>query len=792
MSISRAFRKIIFGAFIFFAAIRIVAAADFTDVFIDHPNAAAIDYLSKEGVIAGYSDGSFRPDSFVNRAEALKILLLASGISANTSRSGNFPDVVDEAWFAPFVFSANARGIASGYPDGFFRPEQTVNLVEALKMLFQANSISLENYAVTEKLFSDSVEKAWYNSFLFYAKTFEIVEADSANQIFPAAPLTRAALAEIVYRFQTRVEKICPQFLENAETFSTSYFREITLASELPNIFYENEVFALRGVVANSAESVSAILENRSTKKQIHFSAKVENGGFTIPTEFRIPGNYNFSAIPSTTNNNSAVTIEILPRECMPATVVANGAPPINIQKGLVENKPAISWDASGNNIFRIVIRQDENRFERLVSANQNFLELNPADFVDFSTGEATLQIFGAKAEEGWSFEPRSEWFGSTITMLNLSQHHFSTFDEMKLTLPSLPVYRGPRISLTGTAKTDLETEAYLISPRGRVQVVPVLENAEKISAGAQFALNLQLPEAGTYILEINATSGIAVLNHPLYLPDEFPLLPDFADLRASSDVDAKFSVNREKAIWLRLVNDFRAKQMLSKVSFDSELSEFAQNYAEEMVAKNFFGHIDLAGNNPDVRRKLAGLQLPVGENLARDSSTKNAHAGLLRSATHRANILTPEWKRVGFGIAADSEGQLFFVQEFSDDLLSDENLTELKSDLLGEINIRRKTQGVSDFRLDPEFATVVQNWSDKMVAEDFLDFTHIDSTLENSILAVGRNGSFTSFVAAAGKLSQVAESLNKEIFIDSTKSRVAIGLAQDSDGRFRATLIFR
>jgi uncharacterized protein YkwD len=785
-------RKIIFGALTFFCAVGVAQAATFSDVELDHPNAAAIDYLSKEGVIAGYPDGSFGPDNPVNRAEALKILLLASDIPANTSRSGNFPDVADEAWFAPFVFSANARSIASGYPDGFFRPEQTVNLVEALKMLFAANSISLDNYQTDEQLFADSEKRAWYNAFLFYAKTFEIVEADSSNQIFPATPLTRAQLAEVVFRFQLRVANVCPQFLENTKTIRTSYFREIMLASELPNVFYEDEVFGLQGTLANSAEKVSAIVENRETKEQSQFTSKVENQNFTVPVSFTTPGSYNFTAIPSTTNSNTAVTIEVLPRECQPATIVTSGTPPINIQTSLENNEPTITWEAAENNLFRVVIRQGENRFEKLVSANQASLTLDPADFADFVAGEATLQVFGAKAEQGWSFEPRSEWFGSTVVNLNLSQHHFSIFDDKNIILPSLPTYRGPRISLTGTARTDIEADAYLINPRGKVETVPILDNVDEIPAGAQFALNLQLPEVGTYILEINATNGIAVLNHPLYLPAEFPLLPDFADLRKAQGDDARLSVNREKSLWLRQVNDFRAQQQLPKVSLNSELSKFAQAYAEEMAAQNFFGHVDLAGNNPDARRKIFGLQLPVGENLARDSKTEYAHAGLLRSAAHRANILTPEWTRVGLGIAEDSEGRLLFVQEFSFDPLSDTNLDESQDDLLDLINAIRTERGAPIFTLDGQIGPAAQSWSEKMVAEDFTNFTNGSDSLENSIRATGYSGSFATFIATAGRLSQIVETLSDDLFTDASKTHVAIGLAQDGDGRLRVTLVFR
>jgi len=797
---SHTLRKLIFGALVFVAFSGVAKATAFPDVSLSHPNAIAIDFLTTEGVISGYPDGSFQPENSVNRAEALKILLLASGITIQTNPQNEFPDVPDEAWFASFVASARVWKIADGYPDGFFRPERTVNLVEALKMLFTANEIQLENYETKIQLFADSEESAWYNHFLFYAKTFEIVESDSVDQIFPATPLTRGQLAEIVYRFFTRIETICPRLLENTRTIPANYFREISLANGLPNIFYENEIFGLVGSVAEDVESVTVVFENRESDEHIQFSAEVEEKNFSLAAEFRVPGHYNFSIIPSTTDRNSAASIEVLPRECVPAAIESDGIPPENLWAKILNNEPILAWDSGDNNLFRVVIRQNENRFERLVSANQNSLVLDPVDFENFEAGEVTLQIFGAKSEHGFSYEPRTRWFASSPITLNLSQHHFSTLEEGQLTLLSLPTYRSPRISFSGTAEIDLEPTAYLITPAGMVEEVSILSSTssgqakelEKISAGSSFALNLQLPEVGTYILEINAANGIAALNHPFYLPNEFPLLPDFTDLREVPNLQRKISVNRERAIWLRLLNEFRASQRLPAVKLDEEISKFAQDYAEQMAAEDFFSHIDLSGNDPDARRKLAGLSLPVGENLARDSKTEYAHAGLLRSAAHRADILVPEWTRVGLGIAEDTNGQLFFVQEFSTDLLVEENSAEFKSELYELINSRRREENTVELISDSTLDLVAQDWSEKMATEDFLDFVYGDESLENSIRAAGYDGSFASFIASAGQLSQIVGGLSENVFADSTKSRVAIGLAQDSSGSFRATFVFR
>src|SRR3989338_1514835 len=54
-----------------------------------------------------------------------------------------FPDVKEE-WFAPYVCTAKRDGIIAGYPDGAFKPEQPISFVEAAKILIKAYDLSPE------------------------------------------------------------------------------------------------------------------------------------------------------------------------------------------------------------------------------------------------------------------------------------------------------------------------------------------------------------------------------------------------------------------------------------------------------------------------------------------------------------------------------------------------------------------------------------------------------------------------------------------------------------------------
>ncbi len=111
----------------------------FPDVPAGHDNREAIAFLKGEEYVAGYPDGTFKPARSVNRAEFTKIIVNAKLGSEPTQSAGDcFPDVKASDWFSSYVCYAKENGIISGYPDGTFGPSNTINLVEASKILVNA------------------------------------------------------------------------------------------------------------------------------------------------------------------------------------------------------------------------------------------------------------------------------------------------------------------------------------------------------------------------------------------------------------------------------------------------------------------------------------------------------------------------------------------------------------------------------------------------------------------------------------------------------------------------------
>lgn len=168
----------------------------FTDLTDANANYTAIAALKKRGIISGYPDGSFQPTKTVSRVEALKMLLGGLQIAGRAGRL-KFADADSAAWYAPFVGAAIERKIAGGYPDGTFRPGNTVNRAEYLKLLLNAAGIATP--AVTTAPYDDVPADSWYAPFAAAAKAANLVPT-TGSRLAPSDGMTRAEVAETIYR----------------------------------------------------------------------------------------------------------------------------------------------------------------------------------------------------------------------------------------------------------------------------------------------------------------------------------------------------------------------------------------------------------------------------------------------------------------------------------------------------------------------------------------------------------------------------------------------------------------
>ena len=104
---------------------------NFSDVSADDWYGTTVSTLAHMGIIAGYEDGSFRPNAPITRAEFAAI---AARFFENTDvdyPAGLFSDIAGDEWYADIVAAAAELGLIGGYPDGTMRPLATISRAEA-------------------------------------------------------------------------------------------------------------------------------------------------------------------------------------------------------------------------------------------------------------------------------------------------------------------------------------------------------------------------------------------------------------------------------------------------------------------------------------------------------------------------------------------------------------------------------------------------------------------------------------------------------------------------------------
>lgn len=117
----------------------------------------------------------------------------------------------------------------------------------------------------------------------------------------------------------------------------------------------------------------------------------------------------------------------------------------------------------------------------------------------------------------------------------------------------------------------------------------------------------------------------------------------------------------------LTLLNQSRRENGLAPLTLDPTLRDVARAHSEEMFRLGYFAHDSPVSGSPFARMKAAGVNDPaMGENLAYAPSVDVAERGLMRSPGHRANILSPDFSKVGIGVVVAPNGSKMFTQDFA------------------------------------------------------------------------------------------------------------------------------
>ena len=134
---------------------------NYTDVPADAWYNNAVSTLSNAGIIDGYEDGTFKPDGNITRAEFATIAVRF--FEATYDGGDLFSDIAGH-WAQDYINEAANAGIVDGYPDGTFRPQQYITRAEAMTMVNRTidRHPDADHLLDDMTVWPDNPETAWY------------------------------------------------------------------------------------------------------------------------------------------------------------------------------------------------------------------------------------------------------------------------------------------------------------------------------------------------------------------------------------------------------------------------------------------------------------------------------------------------------------------------------------------------------------------------------------------------------------------------------------------------------
>ena len=181
----------------------------------------AVEEVKAISYIKGYPDGTFKPQANVTRAEAAQMFatLLNGGTNFGTSGATKFSDASDD-WYSKAVNYVVGKGLISGYPNGTFKPNDSITRAEFAQMI----SGYIKNEKAGSSDFQD-VKDHWAKDAIDKLYGNKNVTGYPDGSFKPNAKITRAEAVTILNSvFNRNTNK---NSLNNVNTSSLNKFSDV-------------------------------------------------------------------------------------------------------------------------------------------------------------------------------------------------------------------------------------------------------------------------------------------------------------------------------------------------------------------------------------------------------------------------------------------------------------------------------------------------------------------------------------------------------------------------------------
>ena len=180
------------------------AAVDVSDLFIDvTPDAwykDAVQYAYDQGLMTGVSATEFAPEATTTRAMIVSILARLEGVT--TAEAAGFADVDDNDWYATAVNWAANVGVVNGYEDNTFQPNTAITREQLAAILMNYAAYKGEDVSNRASLTSYTDQPStWATETMSWAVAEGLINGVTNDQLQPQGNATRAQVAAILQRY---------------------------------------------------------------------------------------------------------------------------------------------------------------------------------------------------------------------------------------------------------------------------------------------------------------------------------------------------------------------------------------------------------------------------------------------------------------------------------------------------------------------------------------------------------------------------------------------------------------
>ncbi|MEZ4315640.1 MAG: CAP domain-containing protein [Polyangiaceae bacterium] len=227
----------------------------------------------------------------------------------------------------------------------------------------------------------------------------------------------------------------------------------------------------------------------------------------------------------------------------------------------------------------------------------------------------------------------------------------------------SLPVTARVSQWITLEAKMLVPASAakvVLLGPRGAPKTVVASLTKDTIKS------TFSVDQSGQWLVQVLATvsTGPRPVLESLVFAGVTPPTK-FTRATVPGEDAAKEVKDAAEAVF-KMLNTARVAEGSKSLTRDATLDKLAKAHSDQMAKVKMVGH-DVGSGDPKKRIKDAGITAKIaGENVASAATPQNAHRALWASPSHRSNMLSGDFTRVGIAVTKDAEGRLWVTQLYA------------------------------------------------------------------------------------------------------------------------------